>query len=41
MKPEIFQASLERGSNKLYVQSDKQIAVRNGAFIKLGGNDIF
>ena len=41
MKPEIFQASLERGSNKLYIQSDKQIAIRNGAFIKLGGNDIF
>ena len=41
MKPEIFQASLERGSNKLYVQSNKQVAIRNGAFIKLGANDIF
>jgi len=41
MKPEIFEASLEKGSNKLYIKSDKQVAIRNGAFIKLGGNDIF
>ena len=41
MKPEIFEASLERGSNRLYVKSDRAIAVKNGAFIKLGVNDIF
>ena len=41
MKPEIFEASIERGSNQLYVKSDRTVAVRNGAFIKLGMNDIF
>ena len=41
MKPEIFEASLERGSNRLYIKSDRAIAVKNGAFIKLGVNDIF
>ena len=41
MKPEIFEASLERGSNRLYVKSDRTVAVKNGAFIKLGVNDIF
>lgn len=41
MKPEIFEASLERGSNRLHVKSDRTVAVKNGAFIKLGVNDIF
>jgi len=41
MKPEIFEASIEQGSNQLYVKSDRVVAVRNGAFIKLGMNDIF
>ena len=41
MKPEIFEASIERGSNQLYVKSDRTVAVRNGAFVKLGMNDIF
>ena len=41
MKPEIFEASIEKGSNKLYVISNRQVGVRNGAFIKLGINDIF
>ena len=41
MKPEIFQASIEKGSNKLYLESDRNVATRNGAFIKLGPNDIF
>ena len=41
MKPEIFEASVEKGSNKLYVISNRQVGVRNGAFIKLGINDVF
>ena len=41
MKPEIFEASIEKGSNKLYVISNRQVGVKNGAFIKLGINDIF
>lgn len=41
MKPEIFEASVEKGSNKLYVISARQVGIRNGAFIKLGINDIF
>tara|TARA_R110000851_G_scaffold248941_2_gene401448 strand:+ start:100 stop:969 length:870 start_codon:yes stop_codon:yes gene_type:complete len=41
MKPEIFEASVEKGSNKLFVISHRQVGVRNGAFIKLGVNDIF
>lgn len=41
MKPEIFEASLEKGSNRLYVKSDRNVVIRNGAFIKLGLNDIF
>jgi hypothetical protein len=41
MKPEIFQASIEKGSNKLYLESGRDVATRNGAFIKLGPNDIF
>ncbi len=41
MKPEIFEASLSQGSNSLYIQSGKKINIRNGAFIKLGSNDIF
>ena len=41
MKPEIFEASIEKGSDKLYVISNRQVGVKNGAFIKLGINDIF
>ena len=41
MKSEIFQASIEKGSNKLFLESDREVATRNGAFIKLGPNDIF
>tara|TARA_R100001082_G_scaffold3773_1_gene3002 strand:- start:14284 stop:15156 length:873 start_codon:yes stop_codon:yes gene_type:complete len=41
MKPETFQASIEKGSNKLYLQSNREAATRNGAFIKLDSNDIF
>ena len=41
MKPEIFEASVEKGSNKLYIISHRQVGVKNGAFIKLGANDIF
>tara|TARA_R110002020_G_scaffold153626_4_gene333083 strand:- start:2275 stop:3144 length:870 start_codon:yes stop_codon:yes gene_type:complete len=41
MKAETFEASLEKGSNRLYLKSDRVVAIRNGAFIKLGPNDIF
>ena len=41
MKPETFEASIEKGSNKLYLTSNRTVAARNGAFIKLGINDIF
>ncbi len=41
MKPETFEASIEKGSNKLYLRSSFEVAVRNGAFIKLGSNDVF
>tara|TARA_R110002050_G_scaffold283966_1_gene432912 strand:- start:99 stop:968 length:870 start_codon:yes stop_codon:yes gene_type:complete len=41
MKPETFEACIEKGSNKLYLRSSFEVAVRNGAFIKLGKNDIF
>jgi len=41
MKSETFEASIQRGSNQLYVRSDKTVAIKNGAFVKLGTNDIF
>ena len=41
MKSETFEASIQRGSNQLYVRSDKTVAIKNGAFVKLGANDIF
>ena len=41
MKAETFEASIQRGSNQLYVKSDKTVAIKNGAFVKLGTNDIF
>ena len=41
MKAETFEASIQRGSNQLYVRSDKTVAIKNGAFVKLGTNDIF
>ena len=41
MKAETFEASIQRGSNQLYVRSDKTVTIKNGAFVKLGTNDIF
>ena len=41
MKPETFEASIEKGSNKLYLRSAFEVVIRNGAFIKLGSNDVF
>jgi hypothetical protein len=41
MKPEFFHGSVEKGSNKLYTESNRQIAAQHGAFIKIGSNDIF
>tara|TARA_R110002020_G_scaffold397416_1_gene607555 strand:+ start:16134 stop:17021 length:888 start_codon:yes stop_codon:yes gene_type:complete len=41
MKPEFFHGSVEKGSNKLYTESNRQIIAQHGAFIKIGSNDIF
>jgi len=41
VKPEIFRASIEKGTNKLYTLCHKQVITQNGAFIKMGENDIF
>ena len=41
MKPEIFKASGERGTNKLYTLCHKKVLTENGAFIKIGENNIF
>lgn len=41
MRPEIFRASAEKGSNKLYTLCHKKVITQNGAFIKIGENDIF
>jgi hypothetical protein len=41
VKPEIFKASAEKGTNKLYTLCHKKISTQNGAFIKIGENNIF
>jgi len=41
MKPEFFHGSVEKGSNKLYTETGRQIVAKNGSFIKIGSNDIF
>ena len=41
MKPEFFHGSVEKGSNKLYTESNRQIVAQHGSFIKIGSNDIF
>lgn len=41
MKPEIFDGSIIKGTNQLYVTTERVVVVRNGAFIKLAGNEIF
>ena len=41
MKPEFFHGSVEKGSNKLYTESNRQIVTPHGSFIKIGSNDIF
>ena len=41
MKPEFFHGSVQKGSNKLYTESNRQIVTPHGSFIKIGSNDIF
>ena len=41
MKPEFFNGSVERGSNRLFTESNRQIVAQHGSFIKIGSNDIF
>jgi len=41
MRPEFFEASIQKGSIDLYVTSPRKVAVKNGAFIELSDNEIF
>ena len=41
MKPEVFDGSIQQGTNHLYVTTERVVVCRNGAFVKIGANEIF
>ena len=41
MKPEIFEASIKKDTNRLYLSSEKKVVCKNGAFLSIGDNEIY
>ena len=41
MKPEVFEGSIQKGTNQLYITTERQVIAKNGAFVKIAGNEIF
>ena len=41
MKPEVFEGSIQKGTNQLYITTETQVIAKNGAFDKIAGNEIF
>ena len=40
MKPEVFEGSIQKGTNQLYITTERQVIAKNGAFVKIAGNEI-
>ena len=41
MNHEVFEGSIKKGTNKLYITTERQVIAKNGAFVKIAGNEIF
>ena len=41
MKPEVFEGSIQKGTNQLYITTERQVIAKNVAFVKIEGNEIF